>query len=244
MSNPARFPLQQIINVCDVAFINCEKITTQNPDATLIRSDLLSLLAILSHNITKAALVLNPSAPSYTAAVAPLTEIAAKLTSISHCVRLFIPAHGRALADEATSLARQVVDAVRSFAQTLNATIDNPGIAGDYLVRTAAVHDLIDKARGPDGLSADNVTAVRKLWLSDHASLVDGYEELVQMIEDVPNEGEEFDDGWDDLGLNTVPLSAIEIERAKKVCSRVSIFSISNRNSPGKEPSSIIHFAS
>ena len=111
-------------------------------------------------------------------------------------------------------------------------------------MRTAAVHDLIDKARGPDGLSADNVTAVRKLWLSDHASLVDGYEELVQMIEDVPNEGEEFDDGWDDLGLNTVPLSAIEIERAKKVCSRVSIFSISNRNSPGKEPSSIIHFAS
>ncbi|KAF8350710.1 hypothetical protein F5887DRAFT_857007, partial [Amanita rubescens] len=180
----------------------------------LIRADFLSLLAILSHNITKAALVLNPSSPSYTAAIAPLIEIAAKLTSISHCVRLLTPTHGKTFANEATSLARQVVDAVRSLAQTLNATIDHPDIArDDYLVRTATVHDLIDKARGPDGLSADNVSAVRKLWLNDQASLVDGYEELVQMIEDVPKE---FDDGWDDLDLGTVPLSEIEIERAKK----------------------------
>ncbi len=225
MPNPARQALLQVLNACDVTLTDSEQISA---DPTLIRTDFLSLLAILSHNITKAALVLNPSSPSYTAAVPPLTEIAAKLISISHCVHLFTPAHGQAFANEATSLARQIVDAVRSLAQTLNATIERPAIAGnDYLVRTAAVHDLIDKARSPDGLSADNVSAVRKLWLNDQASLVDGYEELVQMIEGVPNEGEEFDDGWDDLDLGTVPLSAIEIERAKKVCSRVSIYPIS-----------------
>lgn len=83
------------------------------------------------------------------------------------------------------------------------------------------MHDLIDKARGPEGLSANNVSAVHKLWLSDQASLVDGCEELDQMMDATPTE---FDDGWDELGLGTERLSVTEIERAKKVCSRPVCF--------------------
>lgn len=214
--NPA---LAVVLAACDAALAALGQRPESSPDTDTpaIRADLLALLDIISHNSTKAALALKPSKPSYSASVAPLTEIAARIAAIAHCVRLFTPSHGCALLNEATSLARQVIEAVRSLAQTLLATGD------DYLVRTAAVHDLIDKARGPEGLSADNVSAVRKLWLSDQASLVDGCEELVQMIDATPTE---LDDGWDELGLGTEHLSLTEIERAKKVCSRPTFLSL------------------
>ena len=218
MSGPAQAALTLVLTACDSGLRPLDQFP-ETPAVTLpavVRADFLALLDLISHNSTKAALALKPGSPAYAAAVAPLTEIAARITAISHCVRLFDPAHGRALSNEATSLARQVIEAVRSLAQTLATTGD------DYLVRTAAVHDLIDKARGPDGLSADNVSAVRKLWLSDQASLIDGYEELVQVVDATPTEQ---DDGWDELGLGTESLSATEIERAKKVCSqRVCFF--------------------
>lgn len=214
MSNAA---LAIVISACDAALPALGQPSESPQDTTpaIIRADLLALLDIISHNSTKAALALKPSSPSYSASVAPLTEIAARITAVAHCVRLFTPSHGRTLTNEVTSLARQVIEAVRSLAQTLLATGE------DYLVRTAAVHDLIDKARGPEGLSADNVSAVHKLWLSDQASLVDGCEELDQMMDATPTE---FDDGWDELGLGTERLSVTEIERAKKVCSRPVYF--------------------
>lgn len=123
---------------------------------------------------------------------------------------------------EVNSVVKQVIDGIRSLAQTL-LDVEAPtnrtasGKAGDeYMVRAAAMHDLIDKAR--TGLSIDNISAVRKLWLRDQASLNDGLNELVEMIDSNDAEDEiEEEDGWDELGLATQKMSPVEVERAKKV---------------------------
>ncbi|KAM6500524.1 hypothetical protein JOM56_003538, partial [Amanita muscaria] len=188
-----------------------------------LRNDLLSILSLIHHSVTKLALALKPSNPAYSASLSPLKDITNHVASIVHCARLFNTSQGLTLIAEVNSVVKQVLDGIRSLAQTLldveahtNRTAS--GKAGDeYMVRAAAVHDLIDKAR--TGLSIDNISAVRKLWLRDQASLDDGLSELVEMIDsnDAEDEVEEEEDGWDELGLATQKMSPIEVERAKKV---------------------------
>ncbi|KAF8628412.1 hypothetical protein AX15_003934 [Amanita polypyramis BW_CC] len=218
----ALLALAVVLHACTDAVRNPDRSQDLGPadvDAALVRSDLISLLALLHHSTTKLSLALKPSSPTYSASLAPLSDTASHVIAISQCTRLFKPPNGLTLANEAASLVKEIIESVRSLAQTLldievNRDRTNSGHAGDdYLVRTAAVHDLIDKA---DGLSVDNVTAVRKIWLSCQASLDDGYNELVRMTENGLNEEEEVEDGWDELGLVMETLSPTEVERTKK----------------------------
>jgi len=63
------------------------------------------------------------------------------------------------------------------------------------------VHQLIDGAKRPGALSLDNKAAVRTKWLQDHDSLLDGAEEIREMVDSEDEEG--FDGGWEDLGLKS-----------------------------------------
>jgi len=195
---------------------------------SFLRTDLLSILSLLYQSITKLSLSLKPSSPSYSASIEPLKDISDRLLALSHSVRLFSPqTHGLTFIAEVKSLVVQIIESVRSLAQTFLDVHHHhhqaaSGQTGDdeYLIKTAIVHDLIDKARSSsttDGLSVDNISAVRKLWLRDQASLDDGFNELVEMIDsNDAEEGDDDDDGWDELGLETKKMSMSEVERAKK----------------------------
>lgn len=125
---------------------------------------------------------------------------------------------GTTIVKEYETVARNVISAVRSLAQTL---LENDP-AQSHLIRTGEVHELIDRAKKPGGLSTSNLDAVRKLWSQKHDSLMDGYEEIQEICNqsegDDEDDGDGFDDGWDELGINSKQkLSVPELERATKV---------------------------
>ncbi|KAF7976299.1 hypothetical protein HWV62_5814 [Athelia sp. TMB] len=177
------------------------------------------------------ALTLKPSGPSYPAALVPLKDLTTNTAALSHCARLFDgDAHGCTLSKEVITTVRDVIEAVRALIQTFLALQSHAGTgtgqAGEeYMVRTAGVHDLIDKAKGPNGLSKDNMGAVRKVWTQDRGSLEDGFREVGEMIEEAEEEGgdeaeddDEDDGGWGELGLgHSVKMTGDELERTKRV---------------------------
>lgn len=188
------------------------------------------MLSFLHGSVTKLALALKPSSPTYGASLAPLKELSENVASLTFCARLFHPeTHGRNLVQEVKSIVTDVILAIGSLVQTflnIEATGSHvsTGQAGDeYMVRTATVHDVIDKARNPqNGLSKDNLEAVRKRWMQDRDSLADGLREVDEMVEDESSqidEGVEDDeDGWDELGIGSSSrMDKNELERTKKV---------------------------
>lgn len=136
------------------------------------------------------------------------------------------------LLKEYTSLVQIVIEAVESLAQMF---LDSTRVTEEYLVRTGAVHDIIDMARKPGGLSLTTREAVRKKWLQNHESIVDGAEEIQQVYKPASSEDPEDDDfidnEWEELGINsTMKLSPAELDRTEKVGS--SPFSFLNNGHP------------
>lgn len=89
------------------------------------------------------------------------------------------------------------------------------------LYLTGSLHELIDHSRGSDGLSKDNLQAVRKKWSQDRSVLEDGYRELSELLTSDEADTDFFDEGLDDQDgfvLESVPPTAEETERVKKVC--------------------------
>ncbi|KAE9396042.1 hypothetical protein BT96DRAFT_123056 [Gymnopus androsaceus JB14] len=132
--------------------------------------------------------------------------------------------HGATLTKESASVVIEVITSVQALATTFLEIEDSGERARsgeDWLVRTGAIHALIEMARSNDGLPKDNLAAVRRHWLKDAGALEDGVREVGEMIEDAQNETEtDEDDGWDELGIEpSQPLTEEELKRTKKVLS-------------------------
>lgn len=182
-------------------------------------------MSLLRGSTTKLSLALKPSSPTYNAALSPLKDISDQISAISHCVRLFENSQGVTLREEVTSVAKNIIQSVRSLLQTFldiekNGIHTSMGQAGDeYMVRIGTVHDTLNQAAS---LSTDNLTSVRKKWVQDYSTLEDGFNEVGEMAQVDPDslEGsdeDEEDDGWGELGLGSRKMNAEEVERAKKV---------------------------
>jgi len=192
----------------------------------VLHKDLVSLLSLIHASTTKLALALKPSSPNYPASLNPLKDITSHVSGLARCASLFkSDIHGATLIQEITSVVRDVIESIRSLVQTFMAIENNGGKAGDeYLVRTGAVHDSIDKARGENGVSKDNTDAVRKKWAQDMGSLDDGLREVREMVEEEEassgeGEIELIEDGWDELGLGTRErMNKEELQRTKGSC--------------------------
>lgn len=222
--------LALISETCFTALANLSIPTEQSPspDLSVLQKDLISLLTLIYAATTKSALTLKPSAPSYPASLVPLKDLATNTAALSHCARMFNgDVHGCTLRKEVITTVRDVIEAVRALVQTFLALQAHAGSgtgqAGEeYMIRTAGVHDLIDKAKGPNGLSKDNLGAVRKIWAQDRGSLDDGFREVGEMLED-EEEGDgaaddEDDGGWGELGLGkTEKMTSVELDCTKKV---------------------------
>ncbi|KAJ3561307.1 hypothetical protein NP233_g10270 [Leucocoprinus birnbaumii] len=183
---------------------------------SLLHQDFISLLSLIYASTTRLALVLKPSSPSYTAALEPLKELSQRVASLPHCVRLLQTDNGKTLAAEAYTIARDVLEALGSLIQTFSHH------------QTGAVHDIIENARGSSGFSGNNLVAVGKVWRSNQDSLQDSLDEVRELMEKAENPEadaeDEFDDGWDELGLpSSVKPSAAELETIKKVRTNISL---------------------
>jgi hypothetical protein len=158
--------------------------------------------------------------------LSPLKDITTHISAIAHCVSLFHPAeHGQTLRNEVQEMAQVLIETVRDLLQTFLPQCANPRSLGqpgeEYLVRTGAVHEIIQNAR--KGLSTDNLDAVRKKWTLDGGVLDDGLRELEQMIEDQESDldcDQDEDGGWEELDLGGLgkKMDPIELERTRKVC--------------------------
>ncbi|KAI3610864.1 hypothetical protein WG66_007027 [Moniliophthora roreri] len=191
------------------------------PPLAIIHKDFTSLLSLIYSSTTKLALVMNPSSPTYPATVTPLNDLSKHISAVSYCSKLVDPnEHGATISQEIADVASSVTDALNSLVKTFLETeaLGEHAGSGDYMVKTGSVHDLIEAARSSNGLSKDNLSAVRKKWTEDTEPLEDGTRELKELIESAGDEGfGDEDDGWDELGLGgTEPLSSEEAERASK----------------------------
>ncbi|CCM04584.1 uncharacterized protein FIBRA_06765 [Fibroporia radiculosa] len=207
--------LRQTCSACSAALQQPLAASHQGPSSTTLRRDFISLLTLLYTSTTKLALTLRPGEPAHRAALEPLRDLAANISALTTCSTLFACC-GTTLASEARSFAKNVCEAV----EVLAASFLEGG--EDYLVRTGAVHDLIEKAKGD--LSQDNCAAVRRRWVSDRGMLEDTYGEVTAMITDADAGGEDpdrydfDDDELDELGLgSSKKMSVVELERTKKV---------------------------
>ncbi|TBU65588.1 hypothetical protein BD310DRAFT_15783 [Dichomitus squalens] len=184
-------------------------ILASRPTLAVIHKDFQSLLTLIYTSTTKVTLVLRPTEPAPNAALAPIRDLGTSITSLATCATLF-HLYGTTLASETRLLASDVIEAVRSLTIMF---VEDAG--GDYLVRTGAVHDMVEKARRE--LPADNIAAVRKRWRADRGMLEDSLEEINAMVEDAGEGEDDMDDEWDELGFgSTKKMSGDELERTKK----------------------------
>ncbi|KAJ7774611.1 Grap2 and cyclin-D-interacting-domain-containing protein [Mycena maculata] len=218
--------LALVLQTCNAALQSVEPQPVPEP-LDVLHKDLISLLSLLYAATTKVSLALKPSSPTYSASLSPLKDLADHVSALFHCANHFVPdTHGATLVQEVTSLVKDAIDSIRALVQKFleieaNDSRQDSGQAGDeYMVRTAAVHTVIDRARR---LSANNLLAVRKRWSEDAASLDDGFREVAEMVEETESADDVaddamFDDGWDEIGIGkSQKMVPEELDRTKKV---------------------------
>ncbi|KAK0459725.1 uncharacterized protein EV420DRAFT_286608 [Desarmillaria tabescens] len=219
--------IKKAIETCDAALDllaqSSQAEDVPPPELAVIRQDFLSLLLLIYGSATKISLAMKPKAPTHSAALSPLKDISDHISALAHCTNMLLPqVHGATLVQEFNGICRDVIKSVKSLLAIFDASETRVLEPGDeYLVKTGEIHHLIDRARSTsgDGLSIDNLSAVRKKWQQDSGPLDDGLKELNDMIEyDAEAEEDNEDDGWDELGLESVKcLDEKELERTKQV---------------------------
>ena len=190
-----------------------------------IHADFLSLLSLIYHVVTKLALALNPTEPEFSAAISPLDDLINHVNAITSCASLVTITFGSTLRTEVVGLTFDVVQATKAFVDNCipatNCATPPSKLKPTHLYLTGSLHELIDYSRSSDGLSKNNLQAVRKKWSQDRSVLEDGYRELSELLasEGADNDTLTLDlDDLDGLVLDSTPLSANELERVKKVC--------------------------
>ncbi|KAL1746382.1 hypothetical protein HDZ31DRAFT_62281 [Schizophyllum fasciatum] len=193
---------------------------------SVILNDLRSILSMLYHATTKLALAM--SQQEHSAALSPLKDITVQIPALLHCVSLFnADVVGKTLAHEVRVVAADVTTSTAALLQSYvkgEGPATAVGASKEYLFRTGSVHEIIDAARGVQGISQDNITAVKKKWVENQAPLEDGIKELAENIEsakagsaDEDDDEDDFGDGWDELGISSNDkMSPDELARAEK----------------------------
>ncbi|KIK47042.1 hypothetical protein CY34DRAFT_799738 [Suillus luteus UH-Slu-Lm8-n1] len=212
-----------------------DKSEPQTSDLAVILKDLDSLLSLIYNSSTKLALALKPSSPTYSASLPVIVDLTKYTAGIAHCIHLLNPdSHGATLIKEVQHEMTAILEALRAVVQTFlslaarGPSIARSGSAGEeYLVRTGALHDVITQARGPNGIPKDNISAIRRIWKQDRGALEDSLREVSEMIDEAEGsegddvDGNNVDDGWDELGLGDTgaKMDRDELARAKNVYS-------------------------
>ncbi|TEB31310.1 hypothetical protein FA13DRAFT_1732759 [Coprinellus micaceus] len=226
--------LAQVQKTCDAALDSIAAADGIVPDDlselkdsefSTIHKDFLGLLAYLYSATTKTALSLKPSSPTYSASSTPLKDLSDNVARLASNVRVVRTAYGATILKEMQSSAQSVVAAIHGLTQTLISDLSSSNEPGEeYLSKVGEIHHAIDRIRGSNGLSSNNVAAAHKIWTADQGSLTDALSELQEMAESKDEGDDVFDDGWDELGLNaSQTLAGEELERLKKIESIIKL---------------------
>ncbi|KAN0137256.1 hypothetical protein V8E53_004966 [Lactarius tabidus] len=161
------------------AHLNAHAHINTAPDTTL-RTDFLSILSIIYSNTTKLSIALNPSTPTYSAAIRSLKDLTAHASTLTSNAYLFLPS--------VHSVAQSVLTGLENLARAHLSLIARVPTKGDatsgteeYISKTAVVHELVAQAKAADtqGLSRSNLVAVRKRWL-EHSEAVSDAEAMLE----------------------------------------------------------------
>lgn len=155
--------------------------------------------------------------------MAPLQDLVKHVNAITTCATFFTT-HGKTISEDARKGAQDVLENIAAYAKSFSAIVDQgTSTTEDYLVRTGAVHESVDRLRRD--LPLDNVDAVKRRWSKDREMLEDSVKEAAELAKGMDEDnfddedfGDDLDDGWDELGLgSTRKMSEEELERTKKV---------------------------
>ena len=204
-----------------------------------------SLLSLIHHIATKLALALNPNEPTFSAAISPLDDLVKHVNALTSCTSLFTTS-GSTLSTEVVGLTSDVLQATRGFIDHCVLITDGvtppQKLKAAHLYLVGSLHELIDHSRGSDGLSENNLQAVRKKWSQDRFVLEDGYRELSELLttdgadDDFLDEGSGDEDGF---MFDSTPLIAEEAQRVKKVCTLTLVPVSSNSVIPRSKGTSV-----
>lgn len=177
--------------------------------------------------------MLNPTEPTFSAAIPPLEDLVKHLNAITSCASFFTTTFGSTLRTEVVGLTLDILQATKGFVDhcvlITGGEAPPSKLKATHLYLTGSLHELIDHSRGTDGLSKDNLQAVRKKWSQDLSVLGDGYRELSELLTSDGAGIDPLDEDLDDedgLIFDSAPLTTEEAERAKKVCITTSASSI------------------
>ncbi|PPQ71970.1 hypothetical protein CVT24_008187, partial [Panaeolus cyanescens] len=185
-----------------------------------LRTDFLSILALLHAATTKVTLSLKPGSPQYKASLTPLKDLSNNVAALVHSIRLMQLTQAKTILNEYESVAKSAIRAIDSFICTVSSSTSSD----DCLRKAGEIHELIDHARKPGSLSPDNQAAVLKKWSQDHDSLKDGFEELNELCQPEDAKDDLEDDGWDELGFESnQKLSEEELARAVNIQTLIKI---------------------
>ncbi|KAN0132410.1 hypothetical protein V8E53_009836 [Lactarius tabidus] len=171
---------------------------------TTLRTDFLSTISTVYSNTTKLSIALNPSTPTYSAAIRPLKDLITHASTLTSNASFFLPSFHGCTLTEVHSVAQSVLTALENLARAHLSLIAKVPTKGDatsgteeYISKTAVVHELIAQAKAadPQGLSRSNLVAVRTRWL-EHSETVSDVEAMLEF------EVFASDDGWDDPDLD------------------------------------------
>jgi hypothetical protein len=118
----------------------------------------MSLLSLVYHQVTKLAITLKPSSPTFKAALSPGKELAAHLDALASCAcSLNKDLHGESVVKEVRWATEDVLNGVESlltvylgdthYQQGASEAGERDSRGAPYLVRTAVIHEAIDRAR-------------------------------------------------------------------------------------------------
>jgi hypothetical protein len=177
---------------------------------------MLSLHRLIHTSTTRLSVSLGKPPPSYPIALVPLKDLTSNVSQLASCASSLPPG---ALRKEAVWAAEETVQALDALVQYFDSRCrQGETVGNEYLAKTGAVHDAVEKA---EKMSRDEAEAVAKAWRTNGESLEDSLKEVKEMMEDAEDEAEEqdeFDDGWDELGEGFGgKLKPEEMERVKKV---------------------------
>ncbi|KAI0320110.1 hypothetical protein OF83DRAFT_1169620 [Amylostereum chailletii] len=206
----ATVSLTLVEQTCSAAFTALKHPSPPSPPLPLqsLHTDLLALLALISSDSTKITLALNPSDPSFKAALPSLRDLASRVSTLASNASSFDPSvHGRTLTSEVHTLAKDLLVAIQELSRAHLAEIASAkktkskgkGKGEEYMIKTATVHELVDRARGtgPDSLSPSNRAAVLKIWVEQGEIMADAISELEE-DDGSGSEVEDDDDEWED----------------------------------------------